>query len=76
MGALMAQAGKAARELVIAKRGKGTLYYVARLRYARTKLAQRAKDHGLRVKKTVRVLDKAGRPSPSSDGRGWAICCW
>jgi len=62
MAELMRVAGRAARDLVVAKRGQGTLYYVARLRYARRDLPRKPRDHGFAVKKTVQVLDRAGRP--------------
>jgi alpha-2-macroglobulin len=62
MAALMKQAGAAARQLMIAKRGRGTLYYVARLRYARKTLPRQAKDRGLKVSKRIQVLDRAGKP--------------
>jgi hypothetical protein len=62
MADLMRVAGRAARGLVVAKRGQGTLYYVARLRYARKELPRKPRDHGLAVKKSVQVLDNAGRP--------------
>ena len=55
-------AGSAARSLLIAKRGKGTLYYVARLRYARLRLPAKPRDRGFRVRKTVEVLSRAGLP--------------
>ncbi len=51
-----AAAGKA-RAMVFAKRGRGTLYYTARLRYARKALPRRPLDHGFRVRKTVQVVD-------------------
>lgn len=59
---IMRIAGTAARSLLIAKRGKGTLYYVARLRYARLRLPTRPRDRGFRVRKKVEVLSKAGLP--------------
>lgn len=62
MAALQRIAGQAARDLVVAKRGAGTLYYVARLRYARRELPRRPRDHGFAVRRTVQVLDRAGRP--------------
>jgi alpha-2-macroglobulin len=55
-------AGSAARSLLIAKRGKGTLYYVARLRYARLHLPTKPRDRGFRVRKKVEVLSQAGVP--------------
>lgn len=55
-------AGSAARSLLIAKRGKGTLYYVARLRYARRQLPTKPRDRGFRVRKKVLVLSNAGVP--------------
>ena len=60
MAHLMEGAGTA-RRLVIAKRGKGTLYYVARLRYAPRALPSKAKDHGFSVERRVTVLDRGGR---------------
>jgi uncharacterized protein YfaS (alpha-2-macroglobulin family) len=62
MTSLMKEAGRAARSLVVAKRGRGTLYYVARLRYARKHPPQRSRDRGFSVSKRVLVLDNAGRP--------------
>ncbi|MFH2005032.1 MAG: MG2 domain-containing protein [bacterium] len=59
---IMAVAGRAARSLLIAKRGKGTLYYVARLRYARLQLPQKPRDRGFEVRKAVQVLSNAGLP--------------
>ncbi len=55
-------AGGAARSLLIAKRGSGTLYYVARLRYARRKLPTKPRNRGFRVRKRIQVLSKAGVP--------------
>ena len=60
MACLLEEAGQA-RRLVFAKRGKGTLYYVARLRYAPRALPQKAKDHGFSVQRKVTVLDKGGQ---------------
>ncbi len=62
MRELLRVAGRAARALVVAKRGKGTLYYVARLRYARRQLPRAPRDHGFAVRKQIQVLDRAGRP--------------
>ncbi len=62
MEALQRAARGAARDLVIGKRGKGTLYYVARLRFARRALPAAARDHGFAVRKRIEVLDKAGKP--------------
>jgi uncharacterized protein YfaS (alpha-2-macroglobulin family) len=66
MADLMKLAGKTARDIIIAKRGAGTLYYVARLRYARKKLPEKPRDHGMEVTRTVRVLDKSSAPLPKS----------
>jgi hypothetical protein len=62
MRELQRVAGQAARELIIGKRGRGTLYYVARLRYARRALPSAARDHGFAVRKRIEVLDNAGKP--------------
>ncbi|MCA9667974.1 MAG: hypothetical protein KC503_20390 [Myxococcales bacterium] len=62
MKALVAIAGEKAQRLLIAKRGRGTLYYTARLRYARKQLPLAPRRHGFSVEKRVIVLDKAGRP--------------
>lgn len=62
MSELMKVAGKAAKDLTVARRGTGTLYYVARLRYARRELPSKPRDHGFGVTRQVQVLDKAGRP--------------
>lgn len=62
---IMRIAGSAARSLLIAKRGKGTLYYVARLRYARLHLPSKPRDRGFRVHKKVEVLSMAGVPLKS-----------
>jgi hypothetical protein len=62
MATLVKIAGATASDLVIGKRGTGTLYYVARLRYARRQLPTRGRDHGFAVKRSVEVLDGAGRP--------------
>jgi hypothetical protein len=61
MRELLATAGNRASDLVIAKKGKGTLYYVARLRYARRSLPTKPRDHGLSVTRQVRVLDATGK---------------
>jgi uncharacterized protein YfaS (alpha-2-macroglobulin family) len=62
MADLMRVAGLAAKDLTVAKRGKGTLYYVARLRYARTELPAKPRDHGIEIQREVTVLDNAGAP--------------
>src|SRR5512137_1213960 len=62
MGDPLRVAGQAARELIIGKRGRGTLYYVARLRYARRELPSTPRDHGFAVTKQIEVLDSAGKP--------------
>ena len=62
MADIMRIAGTAARSLLIAKRGKGTLYYLARLRYARRQLPTKPRDRGFRVRKTILVLSNAGVP--------------
>jgi hypothetical protein len=62
MQELQRAARGAARDLIIGKRGKGTLYYVARLRFARRVLPTAARDHGFSVRKQIEVLDRAGKP--------------
>ena len=62
MADLLRLAGSAAKELVIAKEGAGTLYYVARLRYAPKELPRAPKDHGFTVRKQVTLLDAGGAP--------------
>jgi len=62
MARLLRLAGAAARDLTIAKRGAGTLYYVARLRYSPLVLPRAARDHGLSVTRQVAVLDAGGAP--------------
>ena len=61
MARLLEGAGEKANRMVFAKRGKGTLYYVARLRYAPKALPQKPKDHGMSVQRALAVLDKGGR---------------
>ncbi|MBW2457375.1 MAG: hypothetical protein JRI68_22900, partial [Deltaproteobacteria bacterium] len=61
MAELQRAGGARAKDLVIGKKGKGTLYYVARLRYARRQLPQKPRDHGFTVHRSVEVLDGAGR---------------
>jgi alpha-2-macroglobulin len=62
MRQIMRVAGRAAQSLLVAKRGKGTLYYVARLRYARLQLPPKSRDRGFSVRKRIQVLDASGRP--------------
>jgi hypothetical protein len=62
MERLMEMTGKTARGLVFAKRGKGKLYYTARLRYAPVKLPRKARDHGMTVTRKMQILDQRGRP--------------
>jgi alpha-2-macroglobulin len=62
MQELLKSVGRAAQDLVVGKRGSGTLYYAARLRYARAALPAQARDHGFAVKRSVQVLDRAGQP--------------
>ena len=60
MADLLKLAGATARDLVIAKEGAGTLYYVARLRYAPRELPRAPRDHGFTVGKEVTLLDAGG----------------
>ena len=60
MADLLRLAGATARDLVIAKEGAGTLYYVARLRYAPRDLPLAPRDHGFTVRKQVTLLDPGG----------------
>ena len=63
MADLLRLAGSAARDLVIARQGTGTLYYVARLRYAPRELPLLPRDHGFKVRKQVVLLDSGGAPA-------------
>ena len=63
MADLLRLAGSAARDLVIAREGKGTLYYVARLRYAPLELPRQPRDHGFKVRRQVVLLDAGGAPA-------------
>ena len=62
MADLMRMARQAAEDITVAKRGRGKLYYVARLRYARLALPQAPRDHGFAMEKSIQVLDNASRP--------------
>ena len=62
MEQLLAVAGRTAQDMVIAKRGTGILYYVARLRYARTRLPETSRNHGFEVRRTFQIMDPAGKP--------------
>jgi alpha-2-macroglobulin len=62
MARLLELAGGEPQSLLLNKRGRGTLYYLARLSYAPIGPPPRAKDHGLSVQRRVDVLDSAGRP--------------
>ena len=66
MSQLLQTAGRAAQDLVLAKRGVGTLYYVARLRYSRVKLPEKARDHGFKVERSITLLDGGGSPLKNS----------
>ena len=65
MADLLRLAGTAAKDLVIARQGKGTLYYVARLRYAPIELPRLPRDHGFKVRRQVVLLDAGGAPVTS-----------
>jgi uncharacterized protein YfaS (alpha-2-macroglobulin family) len=60
MSAILAAAGKAARYLVFHKKGKGTLYFTARLKFARAKMRKTAVDRGFAVTRKIVRLDEAG----------------
>jgi hypothetical protein len=62
MKQLMQRMAGRRQRLVIAKRGTGTLYYSAQLRYARKQLPEKPRNHGFTVKKTIQVLGDDGRP--------------
>ena len=47
--------------LTIGKKGPGTLFYLARLRYARSKPIAKSRDRGFVVKKGVEILDVTGK---------------
>jgi len=55
----------AARDLVFAKRGTGTLFWAARLRYANRSLPKRAVNRGLKITRSIQVLDLRGKPVAS-----------
>ncbi len=61
MAHLMQSDSEERQRLIIAKRGRGTLYYSARLRYARRTLPEKPRNHGFSVEKKIQVLKNDGK---------------
>jgi hypothetical protein len=70
MAKLIQAQGPSARDMIIAKRGVGTLYYLARMRYARIRPPEKPRNHGFEVEKAIYKLDSVGRPLAAKRGRG------
>jgi alpha-2-macroglobulin len=62
MGRLLLFAQKSSQDLIFAKRGKGRLYYTARLRYARKTLPKIALNQGFAISRKVQVMSPSGVP--------------
>jgi uncharacterized protein YfaS (alpha-2-macroglobulin family) len=68
---VLAAAAGAARELVFEKRGDGTLFYGARLRYQLAPASVEARDNGIRIERRFEPFAEAGtRPAATSFAAG------